>query len=304
MSNYMGCGVRIDKKNLKQKLLNLENSRQYVAEEKLDGQWAEIWVYKGAVTKIISRTGKSKSFDALFIYTFPENVTGIFVGEIRYGSTNSKLRENIAVIYDWVKIVYKGNTLKASKIYNDLRRGILEQVLKELKPGVMIVERKTDYFFEFYKQVLREKGEGIIIKKKRGEDTYYIKGTRPENWMKVKKEVEVDMVVMGVDWRDPKDMSKITKDKGMDKFIKHIRCGQFYKGELREEVKVGSMIDEARKYFSRADRTDEVVTIRGFEQFQKTGSIRHCSLYIRDDGGFIREDLLPKDCWFGKIKII
>lgn len=304
MSNYMGCGVRLDKKNLKQKLLNFEKSGLYVAEEKLDGQWAEIWVYKGAVTKVISRTGKSKSFDALFLYTFPESVTGIFVGEIGYGSSNSKLKKNIAVIYDWCKIVYKRKKYDASKICNGLRRKVLERVLKELKPGVMIVERKTDSFFEFYMKVLKEKGEGIIIKKIEGADTFYIKGTRPENWMKVKKEVEVDMVVMGVEWRDAKEMSKITKEKGMDKCIKHIICGQFYKGKLRREVDVGSMTDRARKYFSTGDRVGQVVTIRGFEQFPKTGSIRHCWLYTRDDGGFIREDLLPKDCWFGKIKII
>lgn len=307
MSNYMGCGVRIEKKNLKEKLLKLETTGEYVAEEKLDGQWSEILVYKGAVIRVLSRTGKEKPFEPLLKYKFAEDVTGIFVGEIGYGSTNSKLRENIAVLYDWVKINFEGKIWKASEVENSKRRVILSKVLSDLKPGILLVERRQSNFFEFYKRVLKEKGEGIIIKKKRGKDTYYMKGTRPENWMKVKKEVEVDMVVMGVDWRDSKDMSKITKDKGMDKLIKHIRCGQHYKGKLREEVNVGSMTEVARQYFSMDNGKfgiGKVVTIRGFEQFQKTGSIRHCSLYKRDDGGFIREDLLPKDCWFGKIKII
>lgn len=303
MSNYMGCGAQIDKENLEQKLLDLEDSRQYVAEEKLDGQWAEIWVNGGTVVKIVSRTGKLKPFEPLLKYRFPM-VTGIFIGEIGYGSSNSKLKENIAVIYDWAMVVYKGVKIKASKAHNELRRAILEQVLNKLNPGVLLVERKTDWFFQFYLQVLREKGEGLIIKKRFGTDTFYKKGTRCPNWYKVKKEIEVDMVIMGVDWRESKGMSKITKDKGADKYIKHIRCGQFYKGKLREEVKVGSMTDSARKHLSTYDLVGRVVTIRGFEQFPKTGSIRHCSLYTRDDGSFLRGDLAPEDCVFGKIKII
>ena len=101
-------------------------------------------------------------------------------------------------------------------------------------------------------------------------------------------------------------MSDITKAKGADKYIKDIVCGQYYKGKLREETKVGSMTDKARKWFSNNvfKAIEKVVTIRGFEQFPKTVAIRHCSLVTRDDGEFIREDLTPKDCVFGKIKLI
>lgn len=300
----MGCGAQIDKDKLQQTLLELEQSGNYAAEEKLDGQWAEIWVYKGAVIKILSRTGKHKPFEPLLKYKFDENVSGVFVGEIGYGSSNSKLRENIAVLYDWIKIDFRGRLLKASEMNNSTRRAILVLVLKNLKPGILLVERRRKNFFKFYKRVLREKGEGLIIKKARGVDTFYQINTRSSNWIKVKKEIEVDMVVMGIKWRRSKDMSEITKKKGMDKYIKKLVCGQYYKGKLREETRVGSMTDCARKWFSTHDWENKVITIRGFEQFQKTGAIRHCSLSIRDDGGFIREDLTPKDCVFGKIKLI
>ena len=303
MSNYMGCGAQLDKDNLEKKLLELEKSGNYVAEEKLDGQWAEIWVQSGKVIKVLSRTGKPKPFEPLLNYKFPM-VSGIFVGEIGYGSTNSKLRENIAVLYDWIKVVYNGRMVKASKFNNHTRRKILKQVLVDLKPGVLIVERTRRNFLAFYNRVLLNKGEGLIIKKEFGSDTVYKKGTRSPNWIKVKKGVEVDMVVMSLNWRDPKGMSKITKNKGADKYIKDIVCGQYYNGVLRKETRVGSMTDYARAWFSMSPCIGKVITIRGFEQFPKTGAIRHCSLVIRDDENFIREDLTPKDCVFGKIKII
>lgn len=307
MSNYMGCGAQLDKDNLEERLTELEQSGDYVAEEKLDGQWAEIRVKKGKVINIKSRTGKIKPFEPLLNYTFPNYITGIFVGEIGYGSSNSKLKENLAVLYDWIEIKVGDRTYNSSYVYNVLRRRILQQRLMYLNPGVILVKRKKHNFFKFYKKVLIEKGEGLIIKKKFGSETYYKKGTHCSNWIKVKKEIEVDMVVMGVNWRNEKDMSAITKNKGADKYIKNIVCGQYFKGKLRSQVRVGSMIDEARKWFSNNYRDAlgrVVVTIRGFEQFQKTGSIRHCSLVIRDDGKFIREDLTPKDCVFGKIKLI
>ncbi|GAF95177.1 unnamed protein product, partial [marine sediment metagenome] len=145
MSNYMGCGIQLNKNNLENKLLELENSGDYITEEKLDGQWAEIWVKKGRVIKIKSRTGKLKPFEPLLEYKFPFYTTGIFVGEIGYGSSNSKLRENIAVLYDWVKILYNGKLLKASKYNNGFRRLILETVLEdELRSGVILVDRRND----------------------------------------------------------------------------------------------------------------------------------------------------------------
>lgn len=307
MSNYMGCGAQLDKDNFKQKLLELEESGKYVAEEKLDGQWAEVWVRKGKVIKIKSRTGKIKPFESLLAYKFRPWVTGIFVGEMGYGSTNSKLRENLIVIYDWVKVIHNDTMLNAEKWQNMKRRIILKVVLSDLHKGVILVERRSRNFYTFYQRILKEHGEGLIIKKMFGKDTVYKKGTYSSNWIKVKKGVEVDMVIMSLNWRQAKDMSAITKNKGADKYIKNIVCGQYFKGKLRSQVRVGSMIDEARKWFSNNYRDAlgrVVVTIRGFEQFQKTGSIRHCSLVIGDDGKFIREDLTPKDCVFGKIKLI
>jgi len=298
---YMGCGTQLqDKLNLKQKLEHFEVAG-YVAEEKLDGQWAQVHIIKGKVVKIISRNEKEKPFLLLQEYKFPEDFSATLMGEISYGSSNPKFQKKIALFYDYYRM-YKGcANFVGEKWEYHYRRANLES-LDFWNDKVGLVQKRDTRFCDFYQEMLSSGGEGIILKDK---NSLYNEGTRPDNWVKVKKEVLVDMVVLGYDMREG-EMSEITKAKGMQKCIKNIICGQYKDGKLVEEVHVGSMTDEARLYFTvkaQAGLLGDIVEIKGYEQF-KSGAIKHPSLHVREDGKFLRDDLSEKDCVFGKIKII
>ena len=305
MANYQGCGSQLGKEDLKQKMLELEQSGEYVAEEKLDGQWAEVKIEAGKVVSITSRSDKSKPYPQLLEYKFPEWLNGSLVGELSYGSSNSRLQKKIAIFYDFLELKV-GDKIFSSRVLDvDQRRKVLEELLKDLNGGVELVERRESKFWEFYQEVLKGHGEGLVIKKRRGPETFYQPETRSDHWIKVKKGVEVDMVVMGTVLRDPEKMSELTKRKGLQNAIEHIICGQYRNGVLVEETNVGSMTEQVRIWFTehQKEAIGKVVTIIGFEQFE-SGAIRHCSLKMNDDGSFYRDDMKPIDCQFGKIKII
>jgi ATP-dependent DNA ligase len=257
------------------------------------------------VQSIYSRNDKLKDYPALLTYKFPKCLNGVLIGELAYGSSNVNMQKKIFVIYDFLWL----DKYDATKLCNSYRRAILEQVFGiNYKAKVCLVRRWNKDFYKNYKTILNEGNEGIIVKEKNGDSTFYKPGTRPENQIKVKKEVLVDMVVIGVSTRNTKNMSDLTKNKGLDKCIKNIICGQFRDGKLVKEVSVGSMTETARIWFTnnidKVKSNKLVVEIKGYEQWEKTGAIRHPSLVTRPDGKWLREDLTPEDCVFGKIKII
>ena len=314
MSNYMGCGSQLSKENLEQKLKELEFTGRYIMEEKLDGQWAEVLVEKGVVKSIISRDDKIKNYEALLNYKFPEYLSGILVGEMGYGSSNINMQKKVFVIYDFVWIYdgrYGGDSIRydGTQMENQSRRHVLMHLIStRSEEKVCLVRRWDDCFWGTYQILLREGNEGGVIKEKCGPNTFYIPGTRPENQIKVKKECIVDMVVMDVGWRNPEAMSELTKRKGLGSAIRCVSCGQFRDGKLVKEVEVGSMGEEARIWFTNnlelVKSCTLVVEVKGFGQWEKSGSIRHPSLVTRPDGKWLREDLKPEDCVFGKIRII
>jgi ATP-dependent DNA ligase len=305
MSCYQGCGAQLSKEDLECKLGALESTGKYIIEEKLDGEWAQVDIKCGVVQSILSRNDKFKEYLALLTYKFPKTLSGILIGELAYGSSNVNMQKKIFIMYDFLKL----DQYDATKLDNSERRAILEQVFGvNYNTKVCLVRRWTKNFYNTYRSILTEGNEGIIVKERSGINTFYKPGTRPENQIKVKKEVLVDMVVLGVSSRDTKNMSTLTKNKGLDKVIKNIICGQFRDGKLVKEVSVGSMTETERIWFTnnlnKVKSHKLVVEIKGYEQWQNTGAIRHPSLVTRPDGKWLREDLTPKDCVFGKIKII
>jgi ATP-dependent DNA ligase len=203
---YMGCALQLSKEGLEQKLKEYEVG-DWVAEEKLDGQWCEVRIANGVVQRIISRNGIAKNFVPLLEHKFHKTISGNLVGEMGYGSSNPNLRDKILVVYDFVMLegrkVYDGTELD-----NTTRRTILEKI-PDWTDKIHLVDRKRIGFYKWYKEILKVGGEGIILKKLTGEETYYKPESRSEYQIKVKKEVDVDMIVMGVGWRDAESMSDL-----------------------------------------------------------------------------------------------
>ena len=306
----MGCALHIeDKDALKEKLAPYETGG-WVAEEKLDGQWAQVLIVKGVVQKIVSRNGKEKNFIPLLQYKFPEWLTGILIGEISYGTSSPKFKDKIALFYDWAELEtpaiefgLPGATIRTYETFDTASRRKELESLNFWNDKVGLVERRTTGFYDFYKEIIGSGGEGIILKRL---NSMYFPGTRSKDYIKVKKMCDVDMVVMGIGMRTAKDMSELTKSKGQADWIREIHCGQYRNGKLVEEVSVGSMTEAARGWFTQNKEAaiGSIVVIRGYGQFEKTGAIRHPFLYVDPDGKFLRDDITQIDCQYGKIKII
>jgi ATP-dependent DNA ligase len=138
-----------------------------------------------------------------------------------------------------------------------------------------------------YNRVVKEGGEGIIVKSVR---TVYIDNSKSKEWIKVKKEVDGDFVVMGF----TKTSSKAYAAKG---WIGAVEVGLYENGKLKKVMQVGSMSEEVRDYFSKTKRAciGRVVTVYGFERF-KSGALRHPSFAGTDLDNLFREDKSPKEC--------
>jgi len=301
---YMGAAAQISKNSLEELVDKLQvfEDGQWVAEEKLDGQWAAVYVRNGKVDRIVSRTGKEKPFQPLLSYVFPNLLEGVLIGEIGYGSSNPNLKDKWFVVYDFLGIRSCMGTWWGTEISTTGRRSVLEQHSYWWKDKVCLVDRRYKNFFNFYLEVLNRQGEGIMLKKV---DTFYQPGCRIPEMIKVKKEVLVDMVVMGFEWRKAEEMSELTKSKGQAGCIKNILCGQYKDGNLVQEVAVGSMEDSTRMWFTQhhQEAIGKVIVVKGWGQFE-SGAIRHPSLYHDKDGAFLRSDIGEKDCVYGKVNLV
>ncbi len=119
-----------------------------------------------------------------------------------------------------------------------------------------------------YASVFNQGGEGIMLKCL---DEYYLQGGRPaNNWVKAKKSMTIDAIVLG-----------FTKGKGkFNDCIGALVFGQFVYTNggwtLQELGQASGMNDHVRAQMSQRpnDYIGQVVTIKGMERL-KSGAIRH-----------------------------
>lgn len=306
---YMGCDSQISRESeeeLKEELKKYQTG-EFVVEEKLDGQWVALHLKHGKVQHQISRGGIDKEYEPLANHRFPD-ISGILVGETSYGSSNPRMLRKTAVIYDFVNIEKHGGlthwTADGCGMTNAERRKVLESI-GGWTDKVCLAERRFGEFFKFYKEVVEDGGEGLIIKKLHGAETVYVPESRSKHWTKVKKEIDVDEVVMELIYRNASEMSDLTKSKGMENFVKDLVVGQYINGKLKKTHKVGSMSDEARTWFTNNPKKaiGQIVVIHGFGQFSN-GAVRHPSIKQNPDGTFLRTDIRKEDCILGKIRYL
>lgn len=210
------------------------------------------------------------------------------------------------------------------------RRELLEKLfqngLKDLE-YVLLAPVYKDNKREVYEQIVREGGEGVILKNIHSK---YIPDKRPKNtWIKVKKYNTYDVIVVGYteptkeykgkypeNWPYWEDGVPVTKDYYMG-WIGAIRFGQYVpkkfivEAGIPEEkitdvdetrdyylIELGQtdgLSDEMKEFFTRNkdQMIGSVIEIGGMER-TKDGAIRH-PRFLR-----IREDKDPKECvWEG-----
>jgi len=226
------------------------------------------------------------------------------------------LQEKIGFIhyYAFDILEYKGESVR-NRPYRE-RRKLLEQVEREIF-GLLGIEHfqitkvvKSDKK-QFYETIVAKGGEGVILKHI---DGLYEDGTRSGDWIKVKKYITDDVVIMGADkptkeytgksktWRYWETVS-VNKDKYLDKemtiadglrfgcipltkayfmgWIGAIKFGKYKNGKLIELGQTSGIEDEMKELLSdgrheiKKEYIGQVMEIGAMEQIKKSGAYRH-----------------------------
>lgn len=303
MVHYSGAKSEISVEELAEKEANAPRA-YFIAEEKLDGIWAELRVDGEGKISFFSRNDQDKSMldgvkDLCDRLQFPEMKSSVFACELGYGSQKATefYRANG---YRWVRVFdvlkFRGTWLiKPREAIPDgeaLQQETLKERLSILRrirkaPGTVInkreilwTERAAEGFVEFYRRIVARGGEGIMLKK---HHDFWQEG-KTDSMFKVKKEVTGDYFIMGY------DMSDAESHQGL---IKNIVVGLQDGDHLREVMRVGSFTNEVRKLIS--ENMDVLkgakVEITGYELFS-SGALRHPS-FLRWRVELVEDEDLP-----------
>lgn len=150
----------------------------------------------------------------------------------------------------------------------DLVVSLRSQGLDIIQMEELIVAKKYDYF----RAVIAQGGEGIVVKNLRGFDSDFVKVKRIKTW---------DVIIVG-----------FTEGKGKySTVIGAIRYGVYEDGKIVEVGKCSGMTDEERAMFAASPDTfiGRVIEVKGQEVDSK-GGIRFPSFQR------IRDDKLPEEC--------
>lgn len=303
---YQGIGDSISTDDLDacfKKLDALEKSGLYVAETKEDGIFVTVHMTKKG-NRFISRNGLEKFVDLNNIILPLDVERATFVGELGYGSQASyaeKERYGLSPDQNFVKIFrfleYKSSCQDHATngfVYDEVKQREVLETIWSLFPGNIkkrfrLSERRETDFVDWYKSIVAGGGEGIVLKLKTAK---YLSGADSPDWIKVKKTIDVDMVVMDM------EISNAATYAGKG-FAKYITCGMYKNGTLTPLVNVGSMTQDWRYEFGTnfEKYKGQVVEIHAFEQFV-SGSLRHPSF------SRLRPDKKPEECIFNPRRLI
>jgi len=275
-STYMGCKGQTPSENLR------DYEEGYIADLKLDGNWGEFRFDSQCRLRVTSRSGMDAT-----------NRKGIreCVERLEASALKCRLHDTILIVENMIgtqigvkaqeefgfapNIVFDVLGLQGKNICDVFlmeRRRQQEEIVRKLQahlPEGMLrnVEWWDGKFKTQYDKVVARGGEGLVLKLK---NSIYRSGVDSPDWIKCKKEVESDMVLMGVTFSDAKSYV----GEGL---IKCIRVGMFRDGELVHVNDVGAMTVEDRRWFTKnwkANVGKLVVEIHGWERFE-SGALRH-----------------------------
>jgi hypothetical protein len=295
---FQGCGGSLNADNeesLYQELEKMEKSGLYVAEPKEDGIFATV-NFKSDGTEFISRNGLEKETSLTHIVP-PKSLWGYsFVGELAYGSQASVIEkekaglsndEHFVRIFRLLKYESETRILDYTDMNEVSQRELMEDFWRNLdgaeKSKYQLLDRWESDFVDHYRSIVDDDGEGLVLKAKNG---VYRIGTRSLDWIKVKKTLFVDMIVVGVEMSEAKSYK-------YRQFAKAIYVGAYVNGKIKKLSRVGSMPNEWRENFGQNfdQYKGQVVEIHAFEQF-KSGALRHPS-FVR-----LRPDKKSTECIF------
>jgi len=186
------------------------HNKQYVLQEKFDGTRGMLYKVGDKVTGLISRY-----CDTDFTINFPEIVKDaklikanqcVLDGEITFFDDHKNpffltataipsTKKKFGVRYMVFDIIeYNGQ--RVTNLPLMMRLDLLKKIIPPSLKHIKVIKTYTDpsKFKSIYKDIVKRKGEGVMLKKK---DSPYVPGSRKE-WIKVKKEQTEDCVVCGI----------------------------------------------------------------------------------------------------------
>lgn len=278
---YQGCGDEAegDAEAMKQFLIGAERIG-WSAEPKMDG--INITCFgDGEKNRFWSRNMKEKPYG---LSELPIPAGTILIGELGFGSEHA-LQRRAEYGYDFMDVYGI-----LAENYESLLHLDDAQMRRRLERFVINLPGKLRQHFKlvprFTKNLVAEfeaQHEGLVVKKP---SKYQGRGLKVPEWIKVKKWMETDMVVMDLELSTAKSKAGMTQA---------VICGQYVDGKLKPLVKVGSMTSAWSREFANnfSAYKGKVMKISHFGQFS-SGSLRHPSMVD------MRDDKAPESCVFEK----
>lgn len=191
------------------------------------------------------------------------------------------------------------------------RRKLVEEVIKYIdythfKMTEVVKEDKKS----FYHNIVKNGGEGVILK---NVDSTYENGARCKEWIKVKKYITDDVVIMGADiptryytgknkgeWEyketDAMGITRLVTRAWAKGWIGAIKFGKYKDGTLIPLGQTSGIDDEIKELLSdgkhgiKKEYLGRVMEIGAMEQIKKSGAYRH-PRFLR-----LRPDKNAEDC--------
>lgn len=217
------------------------DSNEWLFENKYDGYRALAQIENGKV-ELVSRNGISFNTKYKEITTTLEKVThdvildGEIVMEDSKGKSHFQWLQNHEdnpkrgklKFYVFDILYFNGFDLRQLELVQ--RKKILKAIFPKLS-NIVYSEHQIGDGIKLFKAIEKKGGEGIIAKKVTSK---YNDGKRSKDWLKVKTEMQQEMVIGG-----------FTEPQGSRKGIGALLCGFYKNGKLHYSGKVGSGFTEA-----------------------------------------------------------
>jgi hypothetical protein len=281
---YQGCGKTVkgtaDQK--KAVLQQYEDSKQWVAQPKCDGNWAA--VHGGKTLTVISQPGKPFANHGL--RSFPSGC--LIIGELQRGTQEAKKRVAKAghpfiSVFDILFFDHEWLGDRTLLERQELLKAWHAKLWDTAKDYYRLLPVWTDRFVERYEK----QPEGLVLKK--SSNGAYHCGTKTPDWVKVKQMESWEFVLMDY------TLSTATT-KSHEPMCQNIIVGQFVNGVLTPMGKPGGMDHATSKEIAQnfAKYKGKVVEIEGWGRFD-SGALRHPS-FVK-----WRQDKSPEECiWDGQ----
>lgn len=254
---------------------------KWVAGEKRDGHWACLKTDDNCIVqKVIAQSGTE--FGSNAVRGIKGRNIGIpnssIIGELETGTqAATKFYKSFGYRRFHMFDIHRLKGESATILSYDLRRKLVvavgEKIFSkdpEIAKRLLIVREQTSNFLDFYKDVMAENGEGLVLKRLSSTYSSHTSDRKTDDWTKVKQDRFIDFLVMGhklsATGIDQLDIGLLSD--GAFKRIQTILCP---------------------KGFHPKDLVGKVIEVRGGE-IMDSGALRHAR-YER-----VREDRAKETC--------